>query len=272
VGEEYESIIVDRPRPGIMTVTLNRPAALNAINAELVQAVHEVLTRVRHDSSVRAIVLTGSGRAFCAGLDLRGYGDPPGVSEDEGPVQSGLRLQQHVAELVDSLRFVRAPIIVAVNGPAAGAGMSLALLADIRLMSASATFHASFIRRGLSSADIDTSWLLPRLIGFSRAAQIMLTGRVIDAEEAKRIGLVSSVEPDGELVSGALDLAGSIVEHSPFGVWMTKEVMWSNLEVSGLRAAIDLENRTQILSSLTADHREAVEAFLENRPAEVRNR
>lgn len=271
MGEECESINVGQPRPGIMTVTLDRPAALNAINAELVQALHEVFTRVRHDSSIRAIVLTGNGKAFCAGLDLRGYGDPPGANEAEGIVQSGLRLQQHVAELVDSLRSVRAPIIAAVNGPAAGAGMSLALLADIRLMSASATFHASFIRRGLSSADIGTSWLLPRLIGFSRAAQIMLTGRTIDAEEAERIGLVSSVEPDGELVGAALDLAEAIAQNSPLGVWMTKEVMWSNLEVSSQRAAIDLENRTQILSSMTSDHREAVEAFLEKRPAEFRN-
>lgn len=268
---ECESIIVDQPRPGIMMVTLDRPGALNAINAELVQALHEVFTRVRHDSAVRAIVLTGNGRAFCAGLDLRGYGDPPGASKAEGIVQSGVRLQQHVAELVDSLRSLRAPVIAAVNGPAAGAGMSLALLADIRLMSTSATFHASFIRRGLSSADIGTSWLLPRLVGFSRAAQIMLTGRTIDAQEAERIGLVSSVEPDAKLVGCALDLAESIAQHSPFGVWMTKEVMWSNLEVPSIRAAIDLENRTQILSSLTSDHREAVEAFLEKRRAAFRN-
>lgn len=254
-----------------MRVTLNRPAVLNAINAELVQALHDVFSGVRHDSSVRAIVLTGRGRAFCAGLDLRGYGAPPGATDAEGRVQSGLRLQQHIAELVDLLRAVRAPIIAAVNGPAAGAGMSLALLADIRLMSASASFHASFIRRGLSSADIGASWLLPRLIGFSRAAQIMFTGRPVDAGEAERIGLVSSVEPDGELVSAAMELAAAIAEHSPFGVWMTKEVMWSNLEVSSLRAALDLENRTQILSSLTSDHREAVEAFLGKRPARFRN-
>lgn len=111
--------------------------------------------------------------------------------------------------------------------------------------------HAAFIRRGLSNCDIGMSYLLPRMIGFSRAAQIMLTGRSIDALEAERIGLASSVEPADKLVDVALDTAEAIARNSPFGVWMTKEVMWSNLEAPSLRAAIDLENRTQILSALT---------------------
>jgi enoyl-CoA hydratase len=149
--------------------------------------------------------------------------------------------------------------------------MSLALMADVRIMSETAVLHAAFIRRGLSNCDIGMSWLLPRMIGFSRAAQIMLTGRSIDAAEAERIGLASSVEPADTVLEVALDTAEAIAQNSPFGVWMTKEVMWSNLEVPSMRAAIDLENRTQILSSLTRDHREAVVSFLEKRPPEFQN-
>ncbi|OLL20839.1 MULTISPECIES: enoyl-CoA hydratase/isomerase family protein [unclassified Rhodococcus (in: high G+C Gram-positive bacteria)] len=264
-------ILTERPRPGILLIRLNRPDELNAMNVDLIDALHEVLAEVRDDSTTRAIVLTGEGRAFCAGLDLRGYGIPQGATEGEGRAQLGLRVQKHIAGLVDAFRGARPPIIAAVNGAAAGGGMSLALMSDIRIVSESAVFHAAFIRRGLSNCDIGMSWLLPRMIGFSRAAQIMLTGRSIDASEAERIGLVSSVEPADKLLDVALDTAGAIAQNSPFGVWMTKEVMWSNLEAPSMRAAIDLENRTQILSSLTRDHKEAVVSFLEKRPPAFQN-
>ncbi|UGQ40333.1 enoyl-CoA hydratase/isomerase family protein [Rhodococcus aetherivorans] len=264
-------ILTERPRPGILLIRLNRPDELNAMNVDLIDALHEVLAEVRDDSTTRAIVLTGEGRAFCAGLDLRGYGIPQGATEGEGRAQLGLRVQKHIAGLVDAFRGARPPIIAAVNGAAAGGGMSLALMSDIRIVSESAVFHAAFIRRGLSNCDIGMSWLLPRMIGFSRAAQIMLTGRSIDAAEAERIGLVSSVEPVDKLLDVALDTAGAIAQNSPFGVWMTKEVMWSNLEAPSMRAAIDLENRTQILSSLTRDHKEAVVSFLEKRPPAFQN-
>ncbi|QHG81902.1 MULTISPECIES: enoyl-CoA hydratase/isomerase family protein [Rhodococcus] len=264
-------ILTERPRPGILLIRLNRPNELNAMNVDLIEALHGVLDEVRDDSTTRAIVLTGEGRAFCAGLDLRGYGTPEGTTEGEGRAQLGLRVQKHIAGLVDAFRSTRAPIIAAVDGAAAGGGMSLALMADIRIASEKAVFHAAFIRRGLSNCDIGMSWLLPRMIGFSRAAQIMLTGRSIDAAEAERIGLVSSVEPADTLLDTALDTAEAIAQNSPFGVWMTKEVMWSNLETPSMRAAIDLENRTQILSSLTRDHKEAVVSFLEKRPPEFRN-
>ncbi|MDM7488372.1 enoyl-CoA hydratase-related protein [Rhodococcus sp. GXMU-t2271] len=268
---DAKPILTERPRPGVLLIRLNRPDELNAMNVDLIDSLHQVLAEVRDDSTTRAIVLTGAGRAFCAGLDLRGYGTPLGATEGEGRAQLGLRVQKHIAGLVDAFRSARPPIIAAVNGAAAGGGMSLALMADIRILSESAVFHAAFIRRGLSNCDIGMSWLLPRMIGFSRAAQIMLTGRSVDAAEAERIGLTSSVEPADELLDVALDTAEAIARNSPFGVWMTKEVMWSNLEVPSMRAAIDLENRTQILSSLTRDHKEAVVSFLEKRPPQFRN-
>ncbi|WP_439032248.1 enoyl-CoA hydratase/isomerase family protein [Gordonia terrae] len=266
-----ESIVIERPRPGVLLIRLDRPDALNALNAELVESLHEVFAEVRSDSETRAVVLTGSGRAFCAGIDLRGYGTPPGAREGEGRAQAGMRVQQHIASLVEAFRGARPPVIAAVNGAAAGGGMALALMADVRIMSETASMHASFINRGQSSCDIGVSWLLPRMIGFSRAAEIMLTGRPVDAAECERVGIVSAVVPGDDLLDRALDTAENIARNSPFGVWMTKEVMWSNLEAPSLRAAMDLENRTQILAAMTRDHREAVQSFLEKRPPVYRN-
>lgn len=266
-------IETDEPRPGILLVRLNRPEALNAMNAELIEGLLELTHQIRDDTRIRAVVLTGAGRAFCAGLDLRGYGVAPTSPEGgEGRPQAGLRVQKHIAALGDALRGVRAPIIAAVNGAAAGGGMALALMCDIRVAAASAAFHASFIKRGLSNCDIGVSWLLPRMIGFSRAADLLLTGGSVDAAEAERIGLVSAVVADGALLDAALDRASAIAESTPFGVWMTKDVLWSNLETPSFRSAMELENRTQILAVLTKDHGEAVTAFLEKRPAVYQNR
>lgn len=266
-------IEVTEPRANILLMRLNRPDALNAMNAELIEDLHDALRKIRDDSRIRAVVLTGAGRAFCAGLDLRGYGTPPGAPEDgEGRSQAGLRVQKHIADISESLRRVRAPIIAAVNGAAAGGGMALALLSDIRLAGTSTVFHPSFLKRGLSNCDIGVSWMLPRLVGFSRAADIMLTATPVDAAEAERIGLVSAVVPDDHLLETALDRASAVAENTPFGVWMTKEVLWANLETPSLRNGIEMENRTQILAALTKDHREAVTSFLEKRPPNYQNR
>jgi len=265
-------IETDEPRPNILLVRLNRPEALNSMNADLIEGLHELAREIRDDSRIRAVVLTGAGRAFCAGLDLRGYGVAPGYPDDgEGRSQAGLRVQKHIADLTEAFRRVRAPIIAAVNGAAAGGGMALALMCDIRVAGASSVFHASFIKRGLSNCDVGVSWLLPRMIGFSRASDLLLTGGSVDAQEAERIGLVSAVVPDDELLDAALDRASAIAEFSPLGVWMTKDVLWANMETPSLRSAVELENRTQILSALTKDHREAVTAFLEKRPAVYQN-
>jgi len=162
------------------------------------------------------------------------------------------------------------PIISAVNGAASGGGLALALASDIRIASTSARFNVAFVRIGLSGCDIGVSWLLPRLIGASRAYELMLTGRFVDADEALRIGLVVRVVPDDALLDAADDTAEQILANSPFGVHMTKEVMWSQLEVGSLAAGIDLENRTQLLASTTEDMQEALAAFVEKRPPDFR--
>jgi enoyl-CoA hydratase len=271
IAGEADEVLVSTPAPGIRLVTLNRPAKLNAMNVALVQRLHAVLDDLADERGCRVVILTGSGRGFCAGLDLTGYGTIPG-QEERGRVQQGFATQQHIAGLIPHLRRLPYPVIAAVNGPAAGGGFALVLGSDIRLAAASARFNAAFVRIGLSACDIGTSWLLPRLVGAGRAHELMLTGRIFDADEAARIGLVVDVVPDDVLIERALEEAELILRNSPMGIHMTKEVMWSALEIPGQQAAIDLENRTQIMVSQTADHPEAMRAFLEKRPPDYQDR
>ena len=253
----------DRAGEGITLLTLDRPERLNAMSRELVADLHDALAAAADDQECRVVIRTGAGRGCCAGLDLKETGD---LAEAGGGPPAAMRAQQQIASLVTQLRGLPKPVIAAVNGPAAGGGLALALACDVRVAAASARFNVAFIRVGLSGCDIGVSYLLPRLVGASRAFELMLTGRIVESAEADRIGLVSRVVPDGEVVDAALGTADLIRANSPFGVWMTKEVMWSNLEAGSLQAAIDLENRTQLLSSHTGDMREALAAFLEKRP------
>jgi len=264
------TVLVEEPAEGIRLITLSRPETLNAMNAELVGELHGAISTVASDRTCRVVVLTGSGRGFCSGLDLAGFGDAPGVEGLRRP-EATFALQTHIASLVPRLRSLHQPVIAAVNGPAAGGGFALALASDVRIASAAARFNVAFVRLGISGCDIGVSWLLPRLIGASRAWELMLTGRVVDAEEADRIGLVLRVVPEHQLLDAALETARLIVGNSPWGIRMTKEVMWSQLEVGSLQAGIDLENRTQVLSSMTGDMQEAVTAFLEKRPPRFSN-
>ena len=259
---------------GIRVLTLDRPDRLNAMSLSLIDELHEAIGRVRDDSDARVLVLTGAGRGFCAGLDLvdlapRGS---DGDSEGRGRVQRGMDLQQRIAALVPALRGLRVPVVAAVNGAASGGGLALALASDVRIAGRSARFNVAFVRIGLSGCDIGVSWLLPRWIGASRAFELLLTGRIVESDEAERIGLVTSVVEDDQLMEAALEIARRICANSPTGVWMTKEVMWSQLEVGSLQAGIDLENRTQIMTSFTEDMGEAVGAFLDKRPPTFRNR
>jgi enoyl-CoA hydratase len=262
-----DNVILSRPRTGVTVLTLNRPDRLNAMTAQLVQDLHDALDDVDRDGDCRVVILTGAGRAFCAGLDLNGYGTPPNMASGQthGP-QLTMEIQQHIASLIPHLRAIRQPVIAAVNGAAVGGGLALVLGSDIRVSARSGRFGAAFIKVGLTACDIGTSWLLPRLVGAGRAHELMLTGRTFDADEALRIGLVLEVVPEDGLMGRCLDEANLIMGNAPFGVWMTKETMWTSLETPGLDAAIALENRTQIMCSATGDHTEAVDAFLSKRP------
>lgn len=265
-----DAVVIEQARPGIVKLTLHRPERLNAMNYELVAGLYDALDALADDRSCRVIVLTGSGRGFCAGLDLT-EGASPSTTSGMGRAQAGMTVQKLIAGLVPKMRSVPQPIIAAVNGAASGGGLALALASDVRIAAASARFNVAFIRVGLSGCDIGVSWLLPRLIGASRAFELLLTGRLIDATEADRIGLVSRVVDDGRVVEAALETADLVAGNSPFGVRMTKEVMWSQLEIGSLQAGIDLENRTQVLSSFTGDLNEAMAAFAEKRAPQFRD-
>jgi len=257
------AVTTEHPQPQVRLITLNRPDRRNAMNRDLLAGLYDALEDAREDRACRVIVLTGAGPGFCAGLDLaEGVAlDTEGLSR----AQAGMRVQQYIAGLIPLLRSLPQPVIAAVNGAASGGGLALALGSDIRIAAESARFNVAFIKVGLSACDIGTSWLLPRLIGASRSYELMLTGRFADAAEAERIGLVTKVVSDGELLDAALAEADLILANGPFGVRMTKEVMWSQLEIGSLAAGIDLENRTQVLSSFAGDMEEAMAAFLEKR-------
>ena len=251
-------------------LAMNRPDKLNAMTADLVQSLHDHFDAIAVDPDTRVVILTGVGRGFCAGLDLGGYGAAPHTSH-LGRTQAGFAVQKHIASLIPKMRSLPQPIIAAVNGAAAGGGFALVLGSDIRLAARSAKFNAAFVRIGLSACDIGTSWLLPRLIGAARAQELMLTGRLFRADEAYRIGLVVDLVEDEALLDTALAKAAEVMLNAPFGVALTKEGMWSALEIPGMQAAIDLENRQQIMAAATDDHREAMRAFIERRPADFKN-
>ena len=210
-----DTLQVDQPDEGVTRITLDRPECLNAMNATLIAELHEALAGIAIDRDCRVVVLTGAGRGFCAGIDLAGYGDAPRSAELDR-VGATFAIQTHIAALVPRLRSLPQPVIAAVNGPAAGGGLALALASDIRIASRTARFNVAFVRLGLSGCDIGVSWLLPRLIGASRAWELMLTGRIIEAEEADRIGLVLRVVPDDELQGAALETAGLIAANAPW--------------------------------------------------------
>ena len=259
-------VLVEDPSPHVRQLTLNRPEQLNAMTAELCEELHGEVQRIASDRSCRAVILTGAGRGFCAGLDLRGYGAAPG-NEGSDELRDRLANQQHMSTLVLALRALPQPVIAAVNGPAAGFGMALALASDIRYASAQAVFRVAFINIGVSNCDMGTSWLLPRLIGASRAHELMLTGRRVDAQEALAIGLVADVVQDG-LLERAQRGASEIAALAPWGVRLTKQGMWAALEIPSEQAAVEYEDRQQIMATFGKAPPEAVAAFLDKRPAE----
>ena len=257
-------VLVEEPRPDVRVLTMNRPEQLNAMTAELCQALHEALAEIREERSCRAVVITGAGRGFCAGLDLHGYGQAPG-NDGSDEARDRLANQQHMSRLVLGLRALPQPVIAAVNGPAAGFGLALVLGSDIRLAAADAIFRVAFINIGVSNCDMGTSWLLPRLVGASRANELMLTGRRFGADEALEMGLVADVVDQEELMDRALQAAGQIAELAPWGVRLTKQGMWAALEIPSMQAAVEYEDRQQIMSTFGVAPPEAVSAFLGKR-------
>jgi enoyl-CoA hydratase/carnithine racemase len=262
----------------IAIVTINRPERRNALSGNTLASMHRVFDDIASRTEMRAVVVTGAGDAFCAGADMKStpedMNDTSGTPTGElvGRVQNRITLsfvmQEYMAGLFEKIHRLRQPVIAAVNGPAHGGGFALALACDIRFATPAASFGAVFIKRGVSACDMGTSYHLPRLVGASRSAELLLTGRVFDAAEAERIGLVIEVVDEGTVVDRALRTARDIASNSPLAVWMTKETMWQTVDAPSLRHAIDIENRTQIMCTATGDITEAFAAFRDRRQPE----
>lgn len=256
-------VVTETVEPGIVVVTMNRPERLNALNNELVAELHRAFEALGADPSVRVIVLTGAGRGFSAGADIKGGPDPGDIGEpiEPGAIPSTLQVQEHLASLHERIHRLCKPVIAAVNGVAVGGGFSLSLACDVRFAAEEARFGAVFITLGISACDMGVSYFLPRLVGASRSAELLLTGRIFDAAEARDMDLVLDVVPADRLLERAMETARAIAGNEPLAVWMTKETMWQTIDAPSLRSALDMENRTQVLCVATGRMAEASAEF-----------
>ena len=259
-------VLVDRPRPDVAVVTLNRPERMNSMAFDVMIPLRDALRALGDDNSVRVVVLTGAGAGFCSGADQSGEkGGMPNIAGLTGPTIA-LRAMELLDDIVLTLRRLHQPVIAAVNGPAIGGGLCLALACDIRVAAESAYFRAAGINNGLTASELGLSYLLPRAIGSSRAAEIMLTGRDVGATEAASIGLVSRVVPQDDLLDSCLETAATIGAWSRPGVELTKRTLWSSLDAASLEQHMHQEGLGQLFVRLmTGNFEEAVAARKEKR-------
>lgn len=242
---------------GVLTITLNRPDVLNALNRSVHRGIHAALEEARLDPAVRAVVITGAGRGFCVGQDLQEF------SSGAGDVAENLRENYHRNVL--AIRALEKPVIAAVNGAAAGAGLSLALACDIRIAARSASFVPAFVKIGLVP-DSGGTWLARRLLGASRAFEWLTTGRRLSADEARDWGVVSEVVADEELGERMHEVAALYAAMPTRAVWETKRLL-DAAETTSFAEQLELEATTQAQLTRTPDFREGVAAFLEKREA-----
>ena len=259
---KFSTIRFEEPEAEIGLITLNRPDRLNALNLDMLDDLHTLFEQLRGMEKVRVLIITGEGRGFCSGADIK----DSRVRRDASTLFSNaathlVAIQKKYSDRILEMRRLPQPIIAAVNGPAAGGGMCIALASDVILASPQATFIASFINIGLSGGELGTSYFLPRVVGRARAAEILLTGRTVDAREAERIGLVSRLVEVDDLMDVAMEMARTMLNKSPIGLRLTKEVLNQNLDAPSLEAAIELENRNQSICCCTPEFMEAVVSF-----------
>lgn len=254
------TVSLQRVEPRISLLTLDRPERLNAMSFDLVADLHDALDEIAGDPECTVVVLTGAGRGFCAGLDLKGWGEPPATGT-HAHARANVDGQAFMSNLTIHLRTLPQVVVAAVNGPAYGGGFALACACDLRLAARSARFCSAFIRTGLTGTDIGITYLLPRLVGASHAADLILTGREVDAEEALRLGIVSRVVSDEELMDAALDVARTMAGYTRTGLLNTKEVLWHNADTVSMAAAIALENRNQSLAARAPDVQEFMAGY-----------
>ncbi|MDF1900837.1 enoyl-CoA hydratase [Mycolicibacterium smegmatis] len=266
VTDDTRFVLLDRSRPGVALVTLNRPERMNSMAFDVMVPLLELLGDLRHDNSVRVVILTGAGRGFSLGADHKSAGSVPHVDGLTRPTYA-LRSMEVLDDVILALRRLHQPVIAAVNGAAIGGGLCLALACDVRIAAHSAYFRAAGINNGLTASELGLSYLLPRAIGTSRAFEIMLTGRDVDAAEAERIGLVSRTVPDDDLLETCFEMAQRMRGFSRPGIELTKRTLWSGLDAASLEGHMQAEGLGQLfVRLLTANFEEAVAARAEKRP------
>jgi enoyl-CoA hydratase len=258
-------VSIDKPRPHVSLVTLNRPERMNAMAFDVMIPFRDALQDVSADNDTRVVVITGAGEGFCSGADMEESGALPNIA---GLTRSSiaLRAMELLDDVILALRRMHQPVIAAVNGAAIGGGLCLATACDIRVASDRAYFRAAGINNGLTSTELGLSYLLPRAIGSSRAFEIMLSGRDVDASDAERIGLVSRTVSHDDLLPACYEIADRIIGFSRVGVEVTKRLLWSSLDAGSLLSHMDHEGQAQLYVRLTTENfEEAVRARKERR-------
>ncbi len=251
--------LIETIEDGVATLTFNRPERMNALSTPIMQGLLEGLPRLAGDPTVRVVVLTGAGRAFCAGGDVKSMAEG-GDSRSAAEATAHLRARMEVSRILHELPK---PTIAMINGPAAGAGLALALACDLRIAGASARLVTAFVKVGFSG-DFGGSYFLTRLVGTSKARELYFTGRPVDAEEALSLGLVNRVVPDDQLARATIELARSLAQGPQIALRLMKQNM-NFAESGGLADLLDIEAANQVQTGRTEDHREAARAFVEKR-------
>ena len=253
-----EPVLLVERQGAIEIATLNRPGQLNAVSPELAGALRAYFSGLADRLDVRVVLLRGAGRAFCAGAEL---GSDAFATAGAGRNQRQLAMQRLYSAIVRAMRACPQPIIALVQGPACGAGFSIALAADVRIAAEDARFNAAYLRVGLGGCDMGSGYLLPRLVGLSVASELLMTGDFIAAPRALATGLVSRVVPADGLQEAGMAMAGNMLRASPMGLRMTKETLNLTVDAPSLEAALTHEDRQQVMLIATDDHAEAVRAF-----------
>jgi enoyl-CoA hydratase len=269
VTREYEVgplNVVDGPQ-GVRLLELNRPSSLNSLDPSLVVRLHEEFDRLQSDHATLVVILTGAGRGFCSGADLSAESAPRGRfwADYAGSAQrEWLDIQQRYSSLVTKMRRIPQPIVAAVNGPAVGAGFSLALASDIRILDPSAYFVAAQVNIGQAASEMGATYFLPRLIG-ARASEILLTGRRVDASEAEKLGLANYVSEVGGCRRQAFEFASTLAAKAPLSLRLSKEALNMSASASSIEQAVTADDRSQVLCTMSPDLLEGQRAFIEHR-------
>lgn len=264
-------ILVDKPRPHVTQVTLNRPERMNAMAFDVMVPLKEALEEISFDSDTRVVILTGAGEGFCSGADLE---DPGYLPIFDGLTMPGIarRAMKVLDDVICCLQEMQQPVIGAINGAAIGGGFCLSMATDIRIASERAYFRPAGINNGLTAAELGLSYILPRAVGSSRAFEIMLSGRDVDAQEAERIGMVSRAVAHDTLLEECYTLAERIVGFSQQGVELTKQLLWSGLNAGSMQSHMKYEGISQLYVRMTTKNfEEAIKARKEKRKPEFKD-